>query len=136
MLRLPPNARDHDPIMEVLTAFVRERAPWNAAAAAADHRPPPDIQAAITVIGRRSRWFGKGEERHLDLREADLRGSDLADAHLEVADLRGVHLRRASMSDAHLEGAYLIAANLEGAYLSDAHLENYFKVPFELDDKG
>ena len=40
------------------------------------------------------------------------------------------------MSDAHLEGAYLIAANLEGAYLSDAHLENYFKVPFELDDKG
>ncbi len=118
------SARDHGPVMEVLTAFVRERSPWNEAAAAdADHRPTTDVQAALTVIGRRSRWHGHGEERRLDLDATDLRRADLSNAHLEGADLRGAHLKRAYLRGAHLERANLVAAHLEGADLHGAHLE-------------
>ncbi len=118
------SARDHGPVMAVLTAFVRERSPWNEAAAAdADHRPTTDVQAALTVIGRRSRWHGHGEERRLDLDATDLRRADLSNAHLEGADLRGAHLKRAYLRGAHLERANLVAAHLEGADLRGAHLE-------------
>lgn len=55
---------DHWPIMETLTAFVRERAalPWPDKRAVEalskgqrGQRPPGDVQAALTVLGRRSR---------------------------------------------------------------------------------
>ena len=48
--------KDHGPIMEVLTAYVREKAPRkndDYEPQAADERPPTDIQAILTVIGRR-----------------------------------------------------------------------------------
>lgn len=60
--------RDYLPIMETLTAYVRERAPWSTAAdeatsestlktedkiGASRVRPATDIQAVLTVLGRR-----------------------------------------------------------------------------------
>ena len=47
--------KDHGPIMEVLTAYVRERAPRQEEEETQNgaKKPPTDIQAILTVIGRR-----------------------------------------------------------------------------------
>ncbi|MGY9057022.1 MAG: pentapeptide repeat-containing protein, partial [Alphaproteobacteria bacterium] len=158
--------RYHWPIMETLCAYVRERAPWQGPepeAAAHEDQPPPepsangsnnppiDIQAAITVIGRRTEDrqsleadrsqrldLRHADLRHADLRNADMRGgafargqfshssldrADLSHAHLERAHLGMAHLERAKLNDAHLEGAFLFMAHLEEARLFGAHLE-------------
>jgi uncharacterized protein YjbI with pentapeptide repeats len=76
-----------------------------------------DIQAILTVLGRRTRTSGREEDKHLDLarialRGANLRGAQLeraalAEARLEGADLRGARLERANLDGAYLNGAYL-----------------------------
>jgi uncharacterized protein YjbI with pentapeptide repeats len=90
---------DHWAVMEVLTAFVREQAPATTLppdstsreketkASLHERKPPPDIQAILTVIGRRTRTFGNGEAQRLDLRNTHLQG-----ALLEGAQLQGAHL--------------------------------------------
>ena len=46
--------KDHGPIMEVLTAYVRENAPRQAEAPQTAPAPlPTDLQAILTVLGRR-----------------------------------------------------------------------------------
>jgi uncharacterized protein YjbI with pentapeptide repeats len=88
--------------------------------------PETDIQAVLTVLGRRDETARKQDEaagRHLTLRGTDLRGAYLFGAHLEGATLWGAHLERAVLANAHLEGAYLANAHLEGAFLVEAHLE-------------
>lgn len=131
--------RDHWPIMEVLTAYVREHCPLPLEQPAADEpsstesdqpgpktdlQPPPkDVQAILTVIGRRRRIFGRGEEEPLDFHDACLSRAGLGGAHLEGANLWGAHLQEAQLWDAHLEGAGLGGAHLGEAELSGAHLE-------------
>jgi uncharacterized protein YjbI with pentapeptide repeats len=121
--------RDHWPIMEILTAYIRERAPIRPEQEdASSHNAVPrlaiDIQAILTVLGRRTRIYGRGEIEGLDLRETDLRGAFLDGAHLEGAHLDGAHLEGAHLVGAHLEGAHLVGAHLETAHLTDAHLES------------
>jgi Pentapeptide repeats (8 copies) len=138
---------DHWPIMEVLTAYVRQHAPWGLEEAQQfeeDAAPAPaaDIQAIMTVIGRRTRSFGRGEPERLDLHQTnlsrvDLRGADLtgailwhanlSEAHLSEADLSGADLTRADLTgallmEAHLSEADLSSANLFSADLFEAHL--------------
>ena len=119
---------DHWPIMEVLTAYVREHAQWSEAKPGSEEssdevKPAVDIQAVLTVLGRRSQWFQNGELQCLDLRQTDLRRANLPSAHLEGASFGGAHLERANLGEAHLEGAALGGAHLERAYLFAAHLE-------------
>src|SRR5215475_12933638 len=124
---------DHWPIMEVLTAYVREHAQWSEAKrseakpgseeSSDEVKPAVDIQAVLTVLGRRSQWFQNGELQCLDLRQTDLRRANLPSAHLEGASFGGAHLERANLGEAHLEGAALGGAHLERAYLFAAHLE-------------
>jgi hypothetical protein len=140
------SAVDHGPIVEVLTTYVREHSPWPpsrpgqyraeapAEAVPALQTRAADIQAALTVIGRRNviHEHSKRQNR-LDLSSVDMRKANLDDAHLERADLMGAHLEgailddahleRADFRDAHLEKASLMDAHLEGAILDDAHLE-------------
>jgi hypothetical protein len=141
---------DHWALMELLTAYVRTHASWSpqatqpstgAPSSQTRHRaekslpvpaPAPEIQAALTALGRRTRSY-ETEEQSLNLRQVDLRGVDLQEAHLEGADLKyshleGADLARASLagallSQAHLEQANLQGTHLEGAYLGRAHLE-------------
>ncbi len=115
---------DHWPIMEVLTAYVREHAPWPVKVAR--QRPVPDVQAILTVLGRRSRYYGNGEDEPLDLSDTDLRRANLTGAHLEHAHLAGARLTGASLGGAHLEGAILENAYLSGAYLAGARLEGAY----------
>ena len=125
--------------MEVLTAYVRERAPWppkNAwplkdaitrllgpvaaigllgqdeqelkekqqgknkrpleAKDSSTLKPATDIQAVLTVLGRRNTWTPKVEEsQRLDLSKTALQGADLKQAHLEGALLWQAHLEGA-----------------------------------------
>lgn len=145
--------KDHWPIMEVLTAYVRENAPWPPEtleeakkkrpwAKPRDKRPSlskemktedqknvkpdPDIQAILTIIGRRARTFRKGESQRLDLRNTDLRGADLQGEHMEGANLSEAHMEKANLWKCHLEKADLHGAHLEWAELCEARLEGAF----------
>lgn len=140
--------KDHWPIMEILTAYVREQARWVGSSGTSmppdEIRPPADIQAIMTVIGRRNRAYEEGQERRLDLYATDLRGAllldahlenaNLAEAHLEGALLNGVHLEGAHLWNAHLEGAVLDGANLNGTFLISAHLKNTSFLGVDLKD--
>jgi Pentapeptide repeats (8 copies) len=120
--------RDHWPIVEVLTAFVREKPPRIESAAgeeSANSTPPvprADVQAVLTVLGRRNRVNEQAQQR-LDLTRTDLRGVKLPGAHLESANLYQAHLEGGYLFQAHLEDAVLSEAHLEGANVSGAHLE-------------
>lgn len=128
--------RHHAQMVEILTAYVREHAPITGPPATAGRRPvrpPADVQAALTVLGRRSLDFRKKETHRLNLVRTDLRGANLASAFLEGAMLDGAWLQGANLSQARLDRALLKGARLDGAmldgaslieaYLRDAHLE-------------
>jgi hypothetical protein len=123
---------DHGPTIEVLTAFIRGRAPWPSQAAATSP-PPSDVQAALTVLGRRNREHEVGARTIVNLCRVDLRGADfrggqfqgalLNDSNLDDADLRGVDLSEARLAKASLRRARLRNARLEKSVLVRAHLE-------------
>lgn len=134
---------DHWSIMEVLIAYVRAHTPWEEterqqaeakeAASLKDPNqalikytgpsPEPDVQAVLTVLGRRSRYFGNGEVTPLDLAQTNLEGANLGGAHLEGANLRQANLERTNPQQANLVGADLWKANLQRANLKGADLE-------------
>ena len=115
--------RDHWPIMEILTAYIREHA-VSIQDESSDVKPlSKDIQAILTVVGRRARTLGNEKGQRLDLNGTYLNGASLGGAHLEGANLYGAHLEGANLSGADLEGAGLNRAHLEGAGLYGAHLE-------------
>jgi Pentapeptide repeats (8 copies) len=117
---------DYPAVMEVLTAFVRQHALWTGGAPEATVRP--DIQAILSVLGRRERSYGQGENQRLDLSATDLRGALLADANLSGANLKLAHFENANLSRARLNGAQLSGARfnensvLTGASLRDCDL--------------
>ena len=123
--------RDHWAVMEVLTAFVREQRPALDSTSGEKERkeslperkPPPDIQAILTVIGRRTRTLGNGETQTLDLRDANLQDANLANAQLQGALLAGAQLQDVNLANAQLQGALLMGAQLQGAFLVDARLQ-------------
>ncbi|HZD69693.1 MAG TPA: pentapeptide repeat-containing protein [Actinomycetes bacterium] len=96
-------------VFEILTAFIRSHAPWPPrvpgqyrADAPLDQIPSlqtraPDVQAALTIIGRRP---AEEDDPRLDINQTDLR----------AANLHG----------ANLTGAWLVEANLTGAQLGKA----------------
>ena len=129
----------HAPIIEVLCAFVRDHTAWEA-----DRPPaalPVDVQAVLTVLGRRER--APEREEVLDLRRTDLRGADLngvhfekallSEAHLDGASLQGAHLERADLRGAQLVSADLVQAHLNNADLRDADLEAAYLVEAHLE---
>lgn len=80
-----------------------------------------DIQAALTVIGRRN-LLEDPKDQKLDLRNIDIRGADLLGVNLQQADLRGsdlsgANLRAADLSEADLNGAKLVRSVLYEAKL-------------------
>jgi Pentapeptide repeats (8 copies) len=130
----------HGPIMEVLTAYVREHAPCpprsadkGEEAVSDEHREPDedgvpapatDVQAVIAVLGRRV--LGRKGEHDLDLRLVDLRrakfGKGADEGHFERANFAGAQLERADLDLAHLTGANLEHADLTEAILTRADL--------------
>lgn len=107
------SARDHPTVMEVLTAFIREhsREPWPPPVEVApgvfrteenrEQSTRPDVQAAVTVVGRR-RLDAKRDFRPIDLARADLTGANLTRAILIRAILTGANLTGANLTRASL----------------------------------
>ncbi|MEA5505745.1 pentapeptide repeat-containing protein [Halotia wernerae UHCC 0503] len=154
--------QEHWTIMEILAAFVRENTPIREDEPASgeelrsihlsrhrnrERQTEPkiqeaspkirrDVQAALTVIGRRNFQQEQDNQkldlRHTDIRQADLLGANLQRADLRGADLCGANLRSADLCGADLEGAKLtesilyearlLKANLRGANLCWANL--------------
>ena len=114
--------KDHWAVVETLTAYVRDYVrkadQWFTLPDA--WLVPPDIQAILTVLGRRNRSHER-EDQRLDLSKADLRGANLKGAHLERAILVQAQLEKAVLFGAKLQEANLTDAHLEGADLRDSH---------------
>jgi uncharacterized protein YjbI with pentapeptide repeats len=122
------SAEDHPAVMEVLTAFIREhsREPWQPLKTPAEpgaDRPEktlrPDVQAAISVVGRRDHT---DDVQRLDLTGADLAGGNLANAQLQRANFTDANLAHAALLFSNLTGALLFDADLSHAMLNDINL--------------
>ncbi len=147
--------RDHWPIMEVLTAYVRQNAPAPAQDMATQEqemdaqdttteneepeiaitkKPATEIQAILTVLGRRKR--GRKRERkgqQLNLSNSDMCGVNLLGAYLNGADFYKAHLAEAYFNKAHLDGANFGEAYLCGARFNEAHLDGASLIAAHLD---
>ena len=137
--------RDHVPITETICAYVRENASRpnidleetaqneirtaralkikRSELDAADRAdcltyalPRADIQAAMTIIGRRN-------DDALEIENKEKYVLDLRNVHLDRVDLSNANLANAIMDGASLNQAALCLANLKGARLKDASLE-------------
>ena len=131
--------RDHRQIMEVLTAFVREKCPFDPDKKKSEsddttenkiQELPTDIQAILTIIVKKV-W---SDDDHPDLNlyktsltkvnllMGNLTWANLKKTNLSFSDLTFADLSRASLGEANLSRAILFAANLSGAYLQEANL--------------
>jgi hypothetical protein len=136
----------HRPVLEALCAFVRD----GTRTETGDRPPATDIQAALTVIGRRAAiWPGVPNLANAHIPKARLNGADLIAANLTDAtlsgaeliltnlmgaDLRGANLTGAKLIQANLSGAMLIGTNLSGADLGDlANLRGAIVTQAQLD---
>ncbi|MEH2118391.1 pentapeptide repeat-containing protein [Nostoc sp.] len=135
--RIAKDSKDyHWTIMEVLTAFVRENAPLKKEEEKAEKAKPlikseeieqkpklkTDIQAALTVIGRR-KPENDPKNQWLDLRNIDIRGADLTKVEMQGVNLMEANLQWAVFEEAKLQGAFLSGANLRRADLWEANLQ-------------
>ena len=129
---------DHGPIMQVLMAYLRDIAPWppkdmplqtDETGRLQSVRVPPlrssatDMQAILTVLGRRTQAHEQGEPPPVDLSYTALAGVSLERAQLQGSMLRGIQLQKASLAGAHLENAHLEESDLTGAHLPGAYLQ-------------
>jgi hypothetical protein len=139
--------REHPTVIEVLAAFVRGHShePWPQAEPDAkrqraepdttepEYLPRPDVQAAVTVIGRRE---ASRDRERVDLHDVNLSGASLSNLNLAgVAldyatlidttfihtNLTGTTFFHANLTRAAFFGANLTNANLESANLTKAH---------------
>jgi uncharacterized protein YjbI with pentapeptide repeats len=152
---------DRATVAKILTAYVRERAPWPPASPGWRWRPaknptlrdlPPlearaaDVQRAVTMLGEAQLWaaveqravtifaeaqLAAGVEPHF-LASVDLRKADLRMADLRKADLRMTNLAGADLKKANLSGAWLGKANLTSAGLGEANLSGAFLIEADL----
>ena len=140
-------SRDYGTVMEVLTAYVRENAPWPSrlskglsetvsasnesveqAASPNPRRPAADIQAILDVLGRRAQDI----RLRFEMSGTHTQEDKIVSAHLERTearlhlDLHGTNLRGANLREAYLRGANLEDANLQGANLQGANLKDAY----------
>jgi uncharacterized protein YjbI with pentapeptide repeats len=112
------SARDQYTVMEVLAAFIRDHSrnqpPLPNSGAVPLRTIDLDLQAAVTVIGRRNPAITS----RIDLTGAGLSGAILSVAELSHADLRSTDLSGADLTGVNLAGANLADTKLVGADLS------------------
>jgi hypothetical protein len=124
---LAASSRGHpdwaQPVVEVLSSFVRESKPADGG------KIGPDVYAAVRVL-----TSGKLANRGADLHGAYLQGAVLpgadfrrvkvANANFGLADLTGAVLDRADFTDADLRGATIEGASVRGAVFRRADLRD------------
>ncbi len=127
---LTESVRDQRAIIETLCAYIRENSPLEIPEDEAEAQQffhgdlPPrptnraDVQAALTIIGRRPQFIRSGWR--LDLRNTNLIGYDFSDLNFDSARFDNSFLSRANMSGASFAngtfaGTFMRAANMKGA---------------------
>jgi len=95
-----------------------------------------DIQAIMTVIGRRTRSLGHGEPEPLDLHETNLPGTNLEGADLTAANLSAANLTEAMFREADLSGADLKETDLAQDQLEEAIGDETTQLPPALSPLG
>ncbi len=123
--------RDHVEIMEILCSYIRHNSSLRNRRGIRKE-PREDIQAAITIVGRRDDWpeankrIKKETEKEfrIDLHNCDLRGAQLDKANLSRARLIGANLSGASLRRINLSHALLMDANMSKARLGHANLSH------------
>lgn len=120
--RIAHDSRNDQPaIIEVLAAFIRNHAPVTEDFRACTEKPvATDVQAALTVLGRRNAQYDANVT--IDLNSTCLSGADLTDASLIGVNLGAANLVRARLVRAKLVGGHLDFANVTGADLTGADL--------------
>jgi type II secretory pathway component PulM len=144
------SARDHPVVMEVLTAFIRERSleQWplpDPDGRERKRRTRPDVLAVFVPAhahevlgppaapGREGKGWTRPDvqaavtvvgrrDQERDIRGIDLIGANLTGATLAKARLAGASLFGADLSGARLDGAILDGADLSGSDLTRARL--------------
>ena len=130
--------KDHWQVMEVLTAYVREntRRDRQLEDQQSNQRVPVDIQAIVTVLGRRNvQYESSGQALNLTyaiLRGADFYGADIAGVNFAGANLAEVNFSKAILTKARFIGATLREANFTQAVLREA----CFGMLEDVDDKN
>jgi len=133
--------KDHWTVMEVLTAFVREQSEnqrhrikeEKALVSRLNEQQIKDlelpeikicddIQAVLTVIGRRH-WVEK---------ETPYQRLDLSNTFLEKADFSGANFHQANFTNAELSGANFFNAKMKGANFHQANLTEAFLIRSDL----
>ena len=120
------NPPDHPAVMEVLTAFVRQHSAWVEQAAAgkpSERDIRPDVQAILTVIGRRNLTYNNGEAQRLDLSGTDLSWAVLNKAKLAGVDFTSTRFMHAQLNGAELMGAILLDVDFSNALMEGAQLQ-------------
>jgi hypothetical protein len=135
--------RDHWPIMEVLTAYVRQNAPAPTQEPTKQEtdaqdttkekeepdkkiakKPATEIQAILTVLGRRKRdRMRERKGQRLNLSNSDLCGAFFMGAYLDGVIFIAAHLDGAYFTDAQMDGASFLGAHLDRAWFEEAHLD-------------
>ena len=126
------------PVLEALSAFVRDSTSTNEG----DGPPATDVQAALTVIGRRKVVghvnLAGAHIPHANMFEANLQdvyffNANLARAYIFRADLTNAHLRNANLRNANLTGADLRYTDLTNADLTETDLRGATVTQAQLD---
>ncbi|MEM0942974.1 MAG: pentapeptide repeat-containing protein [Pseudomonadota bacterium] len=119
--------RDHIQVMEILTAYIRHNAPARDPSLP-DHearhshktmkKEPPriDIQASISVIGRRG-------DRQINKEHAESYRLDLKGCNLRLANMSGVKF---NLSHALLSHSFLDSTDLDGAQMMGCDLSHCY----------
>ena len=129
--------RDYWSIMEVLTTYIRDRVGMRTADRLELRKKelgresefgkprdfPLDLAAALTVIGRRSRSYEKGEQYRLDLSYLDLQQASLSNSHFEGADFSETYFENVRLENAHLEKTIFRGVTLRNAFFNRSHLQ-------------
>jgi Pentapeptide repeats (8 copies) len=115
---------DRRTIIEVLSAFVRQRArrPPTGGENDEEKKVRADVQAALTVLGRLDQSGMKIDLSDTDLHRVELPSSNFDGAEFTFAVLREAHLPEARLRDARFCWADLSGANLRKAVLQSAVL--------------
>lgn len=121
-------------IHAMLTAFVRQRAPWppirpetevEAERARFHGGAADDVGAALAALARRSMVVEgtSSELENVDLRGAELAGRDLHQVCFVGSNLDGANLSKANLTGATLSHVILGSCDLSGADLTGADIE-------------
>jgi hypothetical protein len=143
-----PKRAYHPTVMEVLTAYVRENAPWPAKASKLTEdsfiKPPEDGSAsdsASNAATEQDKDTVEEEEPTVRRPRADIQAildvlnrreeDDVPEQNrvrldLHVANLQGSNLQEANLQGADLQGANVREAFLQGAVLVEANLRRVF----------